>query len=62
MWKVATVASTKDNAVNIHHFLVNMSAHKFFFVVDAPNHAALEAAFGRYKRLGEMRFTPVKFW
>ena len=57
-----SVASAKDNGGTIQHFLVNASAHKFFFVVDAPDYAALEAKFGCCKRLGEMGMTPVKSW
>ena len=57
-----SVASAKENGVTIHHFLVNALAHRFFFVVEAPDYASLEATFGRCKRLGEMEMTPVKPW
>ena len=61
LWDQA-VASAKDNGVNIHHFLVNSSANRFFFVVNAPNYVVHEAEFGYCKRLGEMKITPVKSW
>ena len=48
--------------VEVHHFLVNASAHRFFFVVEAPDYESLEARFGECKTLGEIEMTPVISW
>ncbi len=51
-----------ENGVKVHHFLVNASAHRFFFVVDAPDYEFLEATFGECKTQGEIEMTPVISW
>jgi hypothetical protein len=35
LWDQA-VESAKENGVTVHQFLVNASAHRFFFVIEAP--------------------------
>ena len=54
--------AAKENGVTVHHFLLNPSAHRFFFVVEAPDYESLEETFGRCKTLGEMEMTPVNAW
>ena len=56
------VESAKENGVTIHHFLVNASAHRFFFVIEAPDYDSIEETFGRCKTLGELEITPVRKW
>ena len=51
-----------ENGVKVHHFLVNSSAHRFFFVVEAANYGSLEETFGECKTLGEIEMTPVISW
>ncbi len=51
-----------ENGVKVYHFLVNASAHRFFFVVEAPDYESLEATFGECKTLGEIEMTPVISW
>ena len=51
-----------ENGVKVLHFLVNASAHRFFFVVEAPDYESLEATFGECKTLGEIEMTPVVSW
>ena len=61
LWDQA-VESAEKNDVKILHFLVNASAHRFFFVIEAPDYDAIEETFGRCKTLGELEITPVKKW
>ena len=51
-----------ENGVKVHHFLFNASAHRFFFVVEAPDYESLETTFGECKTLGEIEMTPVISW
>jgi hypothetical protein len=61
LWAQA-VESAKENGVTVHHFLVNASAHRFFFVIEAPDYDSIEETFGRCKTLGELEITPVSKW
>ena len=61
LWDKA-MDSASENGVMVHHFLVNASAHRFFFVVEAPDYESLEATFGECKTLGEIEMTPVVAW
>ena len=61
LWDKA-MDSASENGVTVHHFLVNASAHRFFFVVEAPDYESLEATFGECKTLGEIEMTPVVSW
>ena len=61
LWDQA-VESAKGNGVTVLHFLVNASAHRFFFVIEAPDYVSIEETFGRCKTLGELEITPVKKW
>ncbi|MEC7541669.1 MAG: DUF3303 family protein [SAR324 cluster bacterium] len=48
--------------MKVQHFLVNASAHRFFFVVEAPDYESLEVTFGECKTLGEIEMTPIISW
>ena len=61
LWDQA-VESAKENGVTVHQFLVNASAHRFFFVIEAPDYDSIEETFGRSKTLGELEITPVRKW
>jgi|TARA_B100001964_G_C13827761_1_gene420193 uncharacterized protein with GYD domain len=61
LWDKA-MDSASENGVTVHYFLVNASAHRFFFVVEAPDYESLEATFGECKTLGEIEMTPVIAW
>jgi len=61
LWDQA-IESAKENGVTVLQFLVNASAHRFFFVIEAPDYDSIENTFGRCKTLGEMEITPVKKW
>ena len=61
LWDQA-LKSAEKNDVTVLHFLVNASAHRFFFVIEAPDYDAIEETFGRCKTLGELEITPVKKW
>ena len=60
--KKVAVESAKENGVTVHQFLVNASAHRFFFVIEAPDYDSIEETFGRCKTLGELEITPVRKW
>ena len=61
LWDQA-LESAKENGVTVLHFLVNASAHRFFFVIEAPDYDSIEETFGRCKTLGELEITPVRNW
>ena len=61
LWDQA-VESAKGNGVTVLRFLVNASAHRFFFVIEAPDYDSIEETFGRCKTLGELEITPVRKW
>ena len=61
LWDQA-VESAEENGVTVLHFLVNASAHRFFFVIEAPDYDSIEETFGRCKTLGELEITPVRKW
>ena len=61
LWNQA-VESAQENGVTFLHFLVNASAHRFFFVIEAPDYDSIEETFGRCKTLGELEITPVRKW
>jgi len=61
LWDEAMDAA-KENGVTVHHFLLNPSAHRFFYVVETPDYESLEETFRRCKTLGEMEMTPVTAW
>ena len=44
-----------ENGVKVHHFLVNASTHRFFFVVEAPDYESLEATFGDARHLAKFK-------
>ena len=56
------IESTEENGVTVLQFLVNASAHRFFFVIEAPDYDSLEKTLGHCKTLGEMEITPVRKW
>ena len=59
---IRAIESAKENGVTVLQFLVNASAHRFFFVVEAPDYDSIEKTFGLCKTLGEMEITPVRKW
>ena len=61
LWDQA-IESAKENGVTVLQFLVNASAHRFFFVIEAPDYDSIEETFGRCKTLGELEITPVRNW
>ena len=61
LWDQA-IESAKENGVTVLQFLVNASAHRFFFVIEAPDYESIEETFGRCKTLGELEITPVRNW
>ena len=61
LWDQA-IESAKENGVTVLQFLVNASAHRFFFVIEAPDYDSIEKTFGHCKTLGEMEITPVRKW
>ena len=61
LWDQA-IESAKGNGVIVLHFLVNASAHRFFFVIEAPDYDSIEKTFRHCKTLGEMEITPVRKW
>ena len=56
------IESAKENGVTVLQFLLNASAHRFFFVMEAPDYDSIEETFGRCKTLGELEITPVSKW
>ena len=61
LWDQA-VESARENGATVHQFLVIASAHRFFFVIEAPDSDSIEETFGRRKTLGELGITPVRKW
>ena len=61
LWDQA-IESAKGNGVTVLRFLVNASAHQFFFVIEAPDYDSIEKTFGHCKTLGDMEITPVRKW
>ena len=59
---IKLIESAKENGVTVLQFLVNASAHRFFFVIEAPNYDSIEKTFGYCKTVGEMEITPLRKW